>query len=219
MDSEPVSTLDQADKETKTIWDNDTEVKSLGATWAETDRMLDDEKKKEAPKKSPAPKRAPRKAQLESRLEQFYMGIGIFLLPLSPKDAALFVSFDPTNANDPVRPTFHAQQCASSMAGLAEQSPAVRNILEKMMTGGAVGAVLTTHISLAMAIMANHDINPLELLAGASVKPSTPKPPAPDRMAGNGTPASGDEKKPPQQEPISFTPLGDFAGNRGSNLG
>lgn len=199
IEVDPPLTLDDAERQAETIWD------------AEKDDPGADAPPKTTTKK-PARKRTnARQKPLEVRLEAFYMGIGVFLLPVSPKDGMLFVTFDPTNETEPVRPTFHAKQCASSLATMAEQSPFVRNLLEKMMTGGAAGAVITSHAALILAIMANHDMNPLELLTGAMGRPSPNGAPKSARVSGNGAHATPNQENSENGPTVPVTRLGDYS--------
>lgn len=96
------------------------------------------------PKKRKLPKPAPAhpKGGLIEPLENMYVSIGMVVL-----------SFDPHCGNTIIE---NANACAKSLDDLAKRNPAVRRVLMRLISTSALGAVITAHAPIMMAIAMHH---------------------------------------------------------------
>lgn len=98
-------------------------------------------------KKTTTRKRTSRaKRDLTEPLTELYTTLGMGLFLLSPPDGQLLLE--------------HGANCASALNDLAKQNPNVYAALDKLCTGGAMGAVVMAHAPIVIGIMGNHNLVP-----------------------------------------------------------
>jgi hypothetical protein len=110
-----------------------------------------------APRQRATTARKPSAASLEKRLAGSLTMLGTVVSLASPSDGIVVVSGVPA--------------LAASLAKLAEENPAVRANLERMLTAGAWSGVIAAVLPIALGIMANHGAVPAPIAAmlGATV--------------------------------------------------
>lgn len=100
-------------------------------------------------KKNPTPKPPKTKPALVAPrggllgpLEDFYTGIGMFMMPFDPACGKVIIESAP--------------KCAESLNELAKTNPAVRRLLIQLVSTSAMGAVIIAHAPIVMAIAMHH---------------------------------------------------------------
>lgn len=114
------------------------DVKATKRRWWESRPKGDKKNREKAVKPVPTMPRG----GLRASLENFYTGIGIAVMPFDPHCANVIIE--------------NAEQCAKTMDELAKTNPAVRRVLLKLIATSALGAVMTAHAPIVMAIMMHH---------------------------------------------------------------
>lgn len=132
--------------------------------------------KKTADRKPRATSTAARKSPLVTRLDGAINGLG-----LAVTVAGGISNNQPVIADGQVI-IAHANNVATALDKVAQGDPRVKDALEKLLTAGAYGGLLTAMLPLALGIMGNHGIIPAGLgpLLGA-----------PDQTAATGDPLAG----------------------------
>lgn len=108
--------------------------------WWQTKR--EDKPRARAEKKPPKPMPPAPRGGLKAALEKWYMGIGITLMPFDPHCGKTIID--------------NAESCAEAMDDWARTNPKIRRVLLQMVNASAVGAVLTAHAPILMAVMTHH---------------------------------------------------------------
>jgi hypothetical protein len=104
--------------------------------------------------KPPAAKKpAPRRPSLEARLQGLIATIGLGLAAVGPV-------MNPAYGQDGQAIIAHSPNVAKALSKWADENPAVRQALEMVLTGGAIGGVLFALLPLAAEIAANHGALP-----------------------------------------------------------
>lgn len=127
-------------------------------------------------KKTRTRKPVGRKRDLTQPLTEIYTTLGMGLTFLNPADGILLIE--------------HGENCAKSLNELAKTNSAVYSALDKLCTGGAMGAVMMAHAPIIMGIMANHDLMP-NFGAKDDDKDSTNQPDPGSPPGGFDAPANG----------------------------
>jgi hypothetical protein len=79
---------------------------------------------------------------LRGPLEDFYTGIGMFMMPFDPACGKVVIEAAP--------------KCAESLDELAKTNPAVRRLLIQLVSTSAMGMVVVAHAPIVMAIAMHH---------------------------------------------------------------
>lgn len=79
---------------------------------------------------------------LKAALENFYTSAGMAIMPFDPSCARIILQ--------------NAPKCAETMDELAKTNPAVRRVLIGLVTTSVIGAVVTAHAPIIMAICLHH---------------------------------------------------------------
>lgn len=113
-----------------------------------------------------------RQKPLRPRLTKAYETVGTLVGFVSPADGRVILA--------------NAESCAEAVAEWAEQDPRVREALERMLSGSAMGKVVIAHLPIALGVAANHGALPSGLLGGLFTAPAPPStaPNGYDPMAG-----------------------------------
>lgn len=110
----------------------------------------------------------PRKAALETRLTDNFVALGAVL-------AATGGMMSPALAADGLLITQHAASVSAALTKVADQQPAVKAALERMLTAGVYSGLVTAVLPLAIGIAGNHGMLPAGLVSalGGGVDTST----------------------------------------------
>lgn len=114
------------------------DVKATKRRWWES-RPKGDKKNSE---KTAKPMPAMPRGGLRASLENFYTGIAISVMPFDAHCGGMILD--------------NAANCAKAMDELAKTNPAVRRVLLKMIATSAIGAVVTAHAPIVMAVAMHH---------------------------------------------------------------
>jgi hypothetical protein len=113
----------------------------------------------------------PRKAALETRLTDNFVALGAVL-------AATGGMMSPALAADGLLITQHAASVSAALTKVADQQPAVKAALERMLTAGVYSGLVTAVLPLTIGIAGNHGMLPAGLVAalgGGVAPPSDPQ--------------------------------------------
>lgn len=103
--------------------------------WESRPRKEKEDKREKKPLTTP-------RGGLKQALENWYVGIGMAMMPFDPHCAGIILE--------------NASKCAESMDEWAKTNPAVKRVLLQMVSVTAAGAVLAAHAPIIMAVMMHH---------------------------------------------------------------
>lgn len=106
--------------------------------WWESKPRAEKKTERRIPKATPTMPRG----GLKPALENFYVGIGLAMLPFDPHCAGIVLD--------------NAEKCAASMDEWAKTNQAVRRVLIQLVNATAFGAVFAAHAPIIMAISMHH---------------------------------------------------------------
>lgn len=121
---------------------------------------------KKANDKKPAPPNEPGK--YVQPMQDLYEGIGIFTMPFHPRFGMTMLSpYREPNEEEKakgVEPPSVARNCALAWDAAAQQSEGVRRALDRFLTVGVMGTLMTAHIPLFMAVAAGTKLDPMAMM-------------------------------------------------------
>lgn len=130
-------------------------------------------------KPAPRPKAAGRrkaKVDIRSSMTQLYVSVGMGLSMLPSKPGPLGV---PATAAIGQTIAEQATVSADAWAKLADENPAVREALEKILTVSSVGALLAAHMPIVVVAAVSYGVVPAGVLAMFSGAPAPAPAPQP----------------------------------------
>ena len=112
------------------------------------DDLVNDKAKDSAPKSTTTKRRSSgsrsTKRNLTGPLTELYASLGMGVFLLNQADGALILE--------------HGPNCAEKLNDLAKQNDKVYAALDKLVTGGAMGAVVMAHTPIVLGILNNHQV-------------------------------------------------------------
>lgn len=101
-------------------------------------------------------------------MQDFYEGVGFFAMPFHPRLGMTLLN-PAREANEEelkkgIEPPSVAANCAKAWDDAAQQSPAVRRALDRFLTVGVMGALITAHVPIFMALASGTKLDPMVMM-------------------------------------------------------